>query len=227
VPGAFAKTIEAWRASGKRIPLHWNHSGRAEDIIGSVDPASMRGIPEGLYVRGKLELDTSAVAREAWRSMKANALSLSFGYAAPGTRKRKDGMRELTEIDLFEISVVPSPANPDTRFIELKSDAPPRRSQPAPDSTAAVMADLRKRAAEVGIDLPASRAERRAEIEASPPARPFSLLPDGWDTWRPRRRVRDLDPDELALRDLRRQTDRMRLHAALGWDQDLIEKVGV
>jgi HK97 family phage prohead protease len=228
VPGAFAKTIEAWRESGKRIPLHWNHSGRAEDIIGSVDPASMREIREGLYVRGKLELDTSTVAREAWRSMKANALSLSFGYTAPGSRLRKDGVRELTEIDLFEISVVPSPANPDTRFLELKSVDPPDRGRPrpAPDSTAAVMADIRKRAAEVGIHLPVSRAERMAEIEASPPARPFSLLPDGWDTWRPRRRIRDVDPDELALRDLRRQTDRMRLHAALGWDQDLIEKVG-
>jgi HK97 family phage prohead protease len=226
VPGAFAKTIDAWRESGKQIPLHWNHSARAENIIGSVDPVSMREIREGLYVRGKLELDTSTVAREAWRSMKANALSLSFGYTAPGSRLRKDGVRELTEIDLFEISVVPSPANPDTRFIELKSNAP-RRTRPAQDSAVPSMADLRAQAAELGLRLPVTQAERRAEAEANdPPARPFSLLPDGWDTWTPHRRVRDLDPDELALRDLRRESDRVALHAALGFDQELIRKVG-
>jgi hypothetical protein len=26
VRGAFRKTIDRWRSSGKRIPLHWNHS---------------------------------------------------------------------------------------------------------------------------------------------------------------------------------------------------------
>jgi hypothetical protein len=29
VPGAFAKTIDAWRESGKQIPLHWNHRATA------------------------------------------------------------------------------------------------------------------------------------------------------------------------------------------------------
>jgi hypothetical protein len=35
IPGAFGNTIDAWRNSGKQIPLHWNHSSRAENIIGS------------------------------------------------------------------------------------------------------------------------------------------------------------------------------------------------
>ena len=39
VPGAFSKTIDHWRGSGKSIPLHWNHQGEPEDIIGSVDPS--------------------------------------------------------------------------------------------------------------------------------------------------------------------------------------------
>jgi hypothetical protein len=28
IPGAFAGTIARWRASGKRMPLHWNHQGK-------------------------------------------------------------------------------------------------------------------------------------------------------------------------------------------------------
>jgi len=34
------------------------------------------------------------------------------------SRDREDGVKELLELDLFEISVVPHPMNADTRFIE-------------------------------------------------------------------------------------------------------------
>jgi HK97 family phage prohead protease len=118
--GAFSKTIRRWRASGKMIPLHWNHSGSAADIIGWIDPVSMQETDEGLYVKGKLDLERSEVASEAWRSIKANAVALSFGYTADG-RNRSDGVRELYNIDLYEISIVPAPANPDTRFLSTKS----------------------------------------------------------------------------------------------------------
>jgi HK97 family phage prohead protease len=60
VPGAFERTIAQWQASGKNLPVHWNHSGAAADIIGAIDPAAMREIPdEGLYVEGKLDLQHS------------------------------------------------------------------------------------------------------------------------------------------------------------------------
>ena len=122
--GAFAKSIENWRQSGKVLPFHWNHGGRASDVIGWVDPASLREAEEGLYVRGQLDLEDSEVAREAWRSMKNNAVALSFGYMISKSKARSDGVRELLEIDLFEISVVPAPANPDTRFVSLKAASP-------------------------------------------------------------------------------------------------------
>ena len=119
--GAFAKTIARWKESGKRIPLHWDHRGDASNIVGSVDPASMREMVEGLYVEGKLDLELSEIAREAWRSIKNNAVALSFGYLTLDSRERSDGVVELGEIDLFEISITPAPANPDTRFLSLKS----------------------------------------------------------------------------------------------------------
>jgi HK97 family phage prohead protease len=121
VPGAFAATIERWRASGKRMPLHWNHQGEAANVIGYIDPASMRETGDGLRVSGKLDIDTSDTAREAWRSMKNNAMSLSFGYVTVKQQKRSDGINELHELDLFEISIVPAPANSDTRVLEMKS----------------------------------------------------------------------------------------------------------
>lgn len=121
VPGAFAKTIDHWRGSGKSIPLHWNHQGEPEDIIGAVDPATVEETKDGLRVAGKLDL-SGTKAKEAWRAMKTGSMSLSFGYMVTKERQAKDA-NELLEIDLFEVSVVPGPANADTRFLSLKSIA--------------------------------------------------------------------------------------------------------
>jgi HK97 family phage prohead protease len=114
-------TIKRWQESGKRLPLHWNHETGAESIIGAIDARSLRESEEGLYVKGQLDLEESEVARSAWRSMKNNAVSLSFGFLTVKSRDRADGVTELLELDLFEVSVVPHPANADTRFLDLKS----------------------------------------------------------------------------------------------------------
>jgi len=147
VYGAFQDTITAWKASGKQVPLHWNHMGDASNIIGSIDPQSMveqKGI--GLYVEGKLDLEDSATAKEAWRSMKAGRMSLSFGYVVTKAQMRKDNVQELQALDLFEISIVPNPANADTRVLSLKStdrlcetcgqDIGQKMSDPEPSKTA-------------------------------------------------------------------------------------------
>ena len=87
VYGAFQDTITAWKASGKQVPLHWNHMGDASNIIGSIDPQSMVEQKDiGLYVEGKLDLEDSATAKEAWRSMKAGRMSL--GADRPGPPRR-------------------------------------------------------------------------------------------------------------------------------------------
>lgn len=120
VPGAFSKTIDAWRNSEKNVPLHWDHAGEAENVIGYVDPSKMEETDKGLYVEGQLDLEDSDVAKEAWRSMKNGAVSLSFGYLATQTEK-SGKITLLKEIDLFEVSIVPAPANADTRVLSLKA----------------------------------------------------------------------------------------------------------
>lgn len=128
IPGAFAKTIEDWQMSGKLVPLHWNHEGDPASIIGSVDPASMTEGDDGLRVSGSLDLKNSETAREAWRAMKTGSMSLSFGYVVTKETRGKDGINNLEAIDLFEVSVVPAPANKDTIFTSLKRlpDASPQ-----------------------------------------------------------------------------------------------------
>jgi HK97 family phage prohead protease len=118
--GAFEDSITAWRYQGRPVPVHWDHKGDAANVIGSVDPQTMVEADEGLVVEGQLDLETSEVAREAWRSMKAGRIALSFGYLVTADFKREDGVRELLGIDLFEVSLTPSPANPDTRIVSMK-----------------------------------------------------------------------------------------------------------
>ena len=45
-------------------------------MIGQADPHSLRELAEGLYVKGKLDLDGSDMAREAWRLVKAGTAAL-------------------------------------------------------------------------------------------------------------------------------------------------------
>jgi HK97 family phage prohead protease len=143
VKGAFEDTITAWKHQGRPIPVHWDHKGDAASVIGSVDPQSMAETDEGLRVEGQLDLQDSEVAREAWRSMKAGRIALSFGYLVTADFKREDGVRELLGIDLFEVSLTPSPANPDTRIVSMKS------------STTAVLREIDKRASDNLFSHPA------------------------------------------------------------------------
>ena len=124
VPGAFQNTIEKWQASGKQIPLHWDHGGEPDDIIGVVDPQLVKETDVGLMVGGRLDLENSERAKQVWRAMKDNSVALSFGYMViDGGESEDEKTYDLRELDLFEVSVTPAPMNADTKFLSLKSVA--------------------------------------------------------------------------------------------------------
>jgi HK97 family phage prohead protease len=102
------------------LPLHWDHQGEPEDIVGHVNPTSMNETPDGLRIEAQLDLEESNRAREIWRLVKANSVGLSFGYLVTNERQGADGVRELHDIDLFEVSITPAPMNPDARILSSK-----------------------------------------------------------------------------------------------------------
>ena len=141
--------------------------GEGENVIGSVDPASMREFAGlGLYVEGKLDLDDIEVARGAWRSMKDNRVALSFGYMTVKSQSR-DGLNELFELDLYEISIAPSPINPQTRILEMKATAFAERDLPA----AATRSPSRPRSAGSPYRHPPSPRPRRSAFPSHGRAR--------------------------------------------------------
>jgi uncharacterized protein len=121
--GAFRETIRRWQKAARDVPLVWDHGRGAHDVIGSIDSSSMREVAEGLYVEGSLDIHDSELAAEAWRSVRKGRISLSFGYKVDDERMGADGVKELTRLDLMEITLTTVPANADTRVLSAKAVA--------------------------------------------------------------------------------------------------------
>ena len=117
-PGAFKRSLREAKAAGRMPALLWQHD--ADKPIGVYE--SMSEDETGLFVKGRLS-DTQ-LGRDAYTLLKDGALSgLSIGFV---TRKSKvdneSGVRTLTDIQLWETSLVTFPANYAARITGVKTD---------------------------------------------------------------------------------------------------------
>lgn len=117
VPGAFAESLETWRAKGRMPPVLWQHSGH--EPIGVFE--EMSEDDKGLSVKGRLLVDDVARAKEAHALLKARAVSgMSIGFETVGEEKGDKGERLLTKIKLWEGSIVTFPANEEAQVEAVK-----------------------------------------------------------------------------------------------------------
>jgi Escherichia/Staphylococcus phage prohead protease len=115
--GAFARAV---RRGPRGVPLLWQHdAGRP---IGRIE--YLREDRRGLRVIARLS--AGAAGREAAALLKEGAVrSLSFGYrvrSAAGLAA-EPGLRELTDLDLVEVSLVALPMQPRARVHALDAEA--------------------------------------------------------------------------------------------------------
>lgn len=104
-PGAFRRAIER----GARVPLLWQH--RSGAVVGEIEHLSEDR--RGLRVIARIGRGESA--RRAARLLVAGELDgLSFGYRVREARGG-DGVRELVDLDLVEVSLVEKPMQPSAR----------------------------------------------------------------------------------------------------------------
>jgi HK97 family phage prohead protease len=115
-PGAFRDSLAARGPAG--IKMLFQH--KPDEPIGIWD--SLREDARGLLARGRL-MPEVARAREVLALMRAGALDgLSIGFrAVRGRRDARTGVRRLTKVDLWEISVVTFPLLPEARVAHVKS----------------------------------------------------------------------------------------------------------
>lgn len=116
-PGAFAKSLEEAKASGRMPAMLWQHN--QEEPIGVW--TEMREDDRGLFVKGKLA-DTQR-GKEARELIKLGALTgLSIGYTTRSYQvDRENDSRVLTDVQLWEVSPVTFPANSEARITGVKA----------------------------------------------------------------------------------------------------------
>jgi HK97 family phage prohead protease len=151
IRGAYSTDVARVKA-GAKWPLVWGHdyNGSPQNFVGEIDDADETD--EGLEVHARFDLD-DPVARKAYRLVKQGAIDkLSIGYRVRRERRANDGVNELLDIELHEVSLVLSPANERARVLAIK-DAP----------AAAIPSDaaLRQQAKALGIEPPLTRMQLR------------------------------------------------------------------
>ena len=119
-PGAFTETIEKREASGHPFPLCWNHD--LNMIIGKVD--SIEDTGKGPLMTASF-FDTP-LAQEKREIVKSGVVyQFSFAYDVQDWEEveLEDGRKanELRKVDLFEVSIVPIPANQNAVMTEVKA----------------------------------------------------------------------------------------------------------
>lgn len=115
MPGAFAKSL-----ASKMPALLWQHD--AHEPIGVWQ--EFKEDKKGLFATGQLLVDGVTRAKEAYSLLRAGALNgLSIGYMLNDyewVKTDDEKFRKLTEIDLWEVSLVTFPANDEARISDVK-----------------------------------------------------------------------------------------------------------
>ncbi|WP_101068938.1 HK97 family phage prohead protease [Roseovarius salinarum] len=116
--GAYGTALSRMKRDGRRVKMLWQHD--PAQPIGTWE--EVREDDTGLYVKGRL-LEDVGRAREAAVLIGAGAIDgLSIGYRTVRATKNDKGQRLLTELELWEVSLVTFPMLPSAR-VAAKGDA--------------------------------------------------------------------------------------------------------
>ncbi len=117
--GAYGASLTRLTEAGGRVKMLWQHD--PAQPIGVWD--EVREDKRGLYVKGRL-LDEVAQAREAAALVAAGAIDgLSIGYRTVKAGTSAKGERLLSELELWEVSLVTFPMLPQAR-VDAKGEDP-------------------------------------------------------------------------------------------------------
>ena len=120
--GAFTETIQKRKESGHPFPLCWNHD--LNMIIGSVNPEDIEDTDKGpLMTASFFNSELAQEKREIVKSGVVFQFSFAYDVLEAGPTELEDGTKanELRKLDLFEVSIVPIPANQNAVMTEVKA----------------------------------------------------------------------------------------------------------
>ncbi|WP_112312259.1 HK97 family phage prohead protease [Pseudogemmobacter bohemicus] len=112
MPGAFTATL----ATSRKVKFLFQHD--ANQILGVID--ELKEDETGLFIKGRwADTDRATEIREL---VKMKAIEeFSIGYRTLDYAYDNEGNRLLKAVDLWEVSAVTFPANPDSKITDSKS----------------------------------------------------------------------------------------------------------
>ncbi len=117
--GAYAASLKAMKVAGRQVKMLWQHD--PTQPIGVWD--EVREDATGLYVKGRILTEVEK-GREAAALLTAGAIDgLSIGYRTVKAERDGKGHRLLSELELWEVSLVTFPMLPEAR-VSAKGDLP-------------------------------------------------------------------------------------------------------
>jgi HK97 family phage prohead protease len=122
--GAFTDSLSEWNASGKPIPLIFNHQFDDPSCnIGRVVEA--KEDEHGLLVKAEFDAENEKAQYVRKLVQEGRMWKMSFGSIVQDARQAKldDGSRcrEITKSKILEVSIVQIPANEHAEILEVKS----------------------------------------------------------------------------------------------------------
>lgn len=120
VKGAFSKFLSELAQTGKKVSVYYGHN--MEDPRANIGVVTeLEEKDHGLWFKAQLDLSGETYGRLVYEQLKDGRLdSMSFGYSIVDAAATSEGY-ELRELKLFEVSVVPIPANDQALITEIKA----------------------------------------------------------------------------------------------------------
>ena len=125
--GAFEGSLARWAETGAPIPMLFGH--RMDDPLLNIGAITEAGEDDtGLLVKGVFDMDNERGAYSYKLAKEGRIRKLSFAYDVldAGFVELEDGreVKELRELEIFEVSLVPVPANQHAEILEVKDQDP-------------------------------------------------------------------------------------------------------
>lgn len=132
--GAFSRTLKEWKARHKFPKLLLQHGGgffggSVDDLVPVGKWSEMHEDDHGLFMRGDLfdvDTDRQKTVRAALREGELDGLSIGF-RTRKSERDEETGIVTLTDIELWEVSLVTFPANPEATVTDVRGVMPTER----------------------------------------------------------------------------------------------------
>lgn len=172
--GAFTRTLKERWSGGKGIPFIWAH--QIDNLKSFIGTAVADEDEKGLHFIAQFDdTEEAQKVRQLYKDGRLRKFSFAYDVLKAGMVTLEDNSKaqELQEVDLYEISAVPVPANDDASVVDVKagrrnSSADEEKIKQAITLLQDLLGQLDEEAGNGGEDEPKDNAAAEDRMESNP-----------------------------------------------------------